>query len=64
MLPSKLRLIWLSGFRGEDLKKMANQKKELSLVAMFVNGKITWSPSFVVRHPLTFHILIFSFETT
>jgi hypothetical protein len=33
-----LRLIWLSGFRGEDLKKMANQKKELSLVAMFVNG--------------------------
>jgi hypothetical protein len=28
MLPSKLRLIWLSGFRGEDLKKMANQKKE------------------------------------
>ena len=37
MLPSKFRLIWFSGFR-EDLKKMANQKKELSLVAMFVNG--------------------------
>jgi hypothetical protein len=38
MLPSKLRLIWFSGFREEDLKNMANQKKELSLVAMFVNG--------------------------
>jgi hypothetical protein len=28
----------LSGFRGEDFKKSANQKQELSVVAMFVNG--------------------------
>ena len=27
-----------SGFRGEDLKKSANQKQELPMVAMFVNG--------------------------
>jgi hypothetical protein len=38
MLPTKFRFIWPSGFRGEDLKKSANQKQELSVVAMFVNG--------------------------
>jgi hypothetical protein len=32
------RFIWQSGFRGEDLKKSANQKNELLLAAMFVNG--------------------------
>jgi hypothetical protein len=37
MLPTKLRFIWPSGFRGEDLKKSANQKQELPMVAMFVN---------------------------
>ena len=29
MLPTKFRLIWPSGFRGEDLTKSANQKQEL-----------------------------------
>jgi hypothetical protein len=38
MLPTKFRFIWSSGFRGEDLKKLTNQKKELLVVAMFVNG--------------------------
>ena len=38
MLPTKFRFIWQSGFRGEDLKKSANQKQELPVVAMFVNG--------------------------
>jgi hypothetical protein len=28
----------LSSFRGEDLKKSANQKQELPVVAIFVNG--------------------------
>ena len=37
MLPTKFRLIWPSGFR-EDFLKSANQKEELSVVAMFVNG--------------------------
>jgi hypothetical protein len=37
MLPTKFRFIWLSGFRGEDLKKLVNQKQELPVVAMFVN---------------------------
>jgi hypothetical protein len=38
MLPTKFPFIWLSGFRGEDLKKSANQKQELPVAAMFVNG--------------------------
>jgi hypothetical protein len=38
MLPTKFRFIWQSGFRGEDLKKSANQKQELPMAAMFVNG--------------------------
>jgi hypothetical protein len=38
MLPTKFRFIWPSSFRGEDLKILANQKQELPVVAMFVNG--------------------------
>jgi hypothetical protein len=38
MLPTKFRFIWPSGFRGEDLRKSANQKQELPMTAMFVNG--------------------------
>jgi hypothetical protein len=38
MLPTKFRFIWSSGFRGEDFKKSANQKQELLVAAMFVNG--------------------------
>ena len=39
MIPTKFRLIWLSGFRGEFfLQKSTNQKQELSVAAMFVNG--------------------------
>ena len=37
MLPTKFRFIWPCGFR-EDFKKSANQKQELSVAAMFVNG--------------------------
>ena len=38
MLPTKFQFIWPSGFRGEEFKKLANQKQELPVVAMFVNG--------------------------
>ena len=38
MLPTTFRIIWPSGFRGEEFKKSANQKQELPVVAMFVNG--------------------------
>jgi hypothetical protein len=38
MLPTKFRFIWPSSFRGEDEKKLANQKQELPMVTMFVNG--------------------------
>jgi hypothetical protein len=37
MLPTKFRIIWPHGFR-EDFLKSANQKQELPVVAMFVNG--------------------------
>jgi hypothetical protein len=38
MLPTKFWFIWPSGFRGEDFKKLANQKQELSVATMFFNG--------------------------
>ena len=38
MLPIKFRFIWPSCFRGEDFFKLANQKKELPVVAMFDNA--------------------------
>jgi hypothetical protein len=34
MLPIKFQFIWPSGFREEDLKKLANQKQELPLAAV------------------------------
>jgi hypothetical protein len=34
MLPTKFRFIWPSGFRGEELKKSANQKQESPVAAM------------------------------
>jgi hypothetical protein len=38
MLPTKFQYIWPNGFRGEEFKKSANQKQELPVAAMFVNG--------------------------
>jgi hypothetical protein len=38
MIPTKFRFIWSSGFREEDFLKSANQKQELPVAAMFVNG--------------------------
>ena len=38
MLPTKFWFIWPSDFRGEDLKKSTNQKQELPVAAIFVNG--------------------------
>jgi hypothetical protein len=38
MLLTKFHIIWPSGFRGEDFLKLANQKQELPVAAMFVNG--------------------------
>jgi hypothetical protein len=38
MISTKFRFIWPSGFRGEDFFKSANQKQELPVVTMFVNG--------------------------
>jgi hypothetical protein len=38
MLSTKFQYIWPNGFRGEESKKSANQKKESHVAAMFVNG--------------------------
>jgi hypothetical protein len=38
MIPTKFRFVWSSGFREEDFLKSANQKQELPVAAMFVNG--------------------------
>ena len=38
MLPTKFRIIWPFGFRGEDFQKQTNQKQESPVAAMFVNG--------------------------
>jgi hypothetical protein len=38
MLPTKLRLIKPRGFRGEDFFKSTNQKQELPVADMYVNG--------------------------
>ena len=40
MLPTKFRFIQPSGFRGEDLLKSANQKQDLPVAAMYVNGSV------------------------
>ena len=55
MLPTKFRFIWPRGFRGENFKKSANQKEELPMVAMFVNGQcLKWT---VVQSPNATNIL-------
>ena len=38
MLPTKFRFIWPSGYKGETFQKSTNQKQELPMAAMFVNG--------------------------
>jgi hypothetical protein len=38
MHPTKFRFIWPNGSRGKDFFKSANQKQELPVAAMFVNG--------------------------
>jgi hypothetical protein len=37
-LLTKFKFIWTSGFRGEFFFKSANQKQELPMAAIFVNG--------------------------
>ena len=38
MLPVKCYTTWPNDFRGEDFQKLTNQKQELPMAAMFVNG--------------------------
>jgi hypothetical protein len=38
MLPTKFQFIWPNCFRGEEFLKSANQKQELPVAVMFVNG--------------------------
>ena len=61
MLSTKFRFIWPSGFRGEDFKKSANQKQELIVAAMFVNGsgryeQIYRRPSIDASYQVSLHL--------
>ena len=57
MLPTKFRFIWPSSFRGEDFFKLANQKQELPVVAMFVNGSgERRGPSIDASYQLSVHL--------
>jgi hypothetical protein len=38
MHSTKFRFIWPNGFRGEEFKKLVNQKQELPVAVIFVNG--------------------------
>ena len=38
ILPTKFRFIWQCNFRGQDFQKSTNQKQELPMAAIFVNG--------------------------
>jgi hypothetical protein len=38
MLPTMFWYIWPNSFRGEEFLKLANQKQESPVAAMFVNG--------------------------
>jgi len=38
MLPTMFWFIWLRNFRGEHFLESTNQKQELSVVAIFVDG--------------------------
>ena len=53
MLPTKFHIIWPYGFRGEDLKKQANQKQELPVSAMFVDGS---GPSIDAYYQVSVHL--------
>jgi hypothetical protein len=41
MLPTKFQFIWPSSFRGEDLKKSANQKQELPVADAVISIQIS-----------------------
>jgi hypothetical protein len=61
MLPTKFRFIWPSGFRGEDFFKLANQKQEFTMAAMFVNGSVQMSnlergPSIDASYQVSLHL--------
>ena len=51
MLPTNFRIIWPSGFRGEDFQKSTNQKQELPVAARFVNGSRRNEHSFIKDCP-------------
>ena len=56
MLPTKFRFIWPSGFRGEHFYKSANQKQELLMVAMFVNGSGQNEQSLERNYQVSLHL--------
>jgi hypothetical protein len=59
MLPTKFRYIWPSGYREEEFLEITNnQKQELPVVAMFVNGRGVTIHFFHKRYVLRYLICI------
>ena len=61
MLPTKFRFNWPSSFRGEDLKKSANQKQELPVVACLLMDRDEMSnlyrgPSIDASYQVSVHL--------
>ena len=61
MLPSKFWFIWPSSFRGEDFKKLTNQKQGLPVAAMFLMdrdemSKLYREPSIDASYQVSVHL--------
>ena len=64
MLPTKFWLIWPSCFRGEVFLKLANQKQELPVVAMFVNAIVSKSKvTLLIMLSCSFTVLYLPYKT-
>jgi hypothetical protein len=59
MLPTMFRFIWPNGYRREEFLKLANQKQESPMVAMFINESgrnEQWGPSIDASYQVSVHL--------
>ena len=61
MLPTKFRIIWPSGFRGEGFKKSANQKQESPVAQCLLTDRDEMNncyrgPSIDVSYQVSVHL--------
>ena len=60
MLPTKFRIIWPGGFRGEEFLKSANQKQESPVAAMLTDqdkmSNLYRGPSIDASYQVSVHL--------